>query len=301
MTDPMTEQKFSISKLIKEPLTLFFFIAALIFVVDMLGPDAQEEVFESAPTGMASVNLSRIEIGEDLQSALTEEFTWLSGREPTAEEARQLVDEWLQDEMIFRHTLITGQHLNDGKVREHMIEKISLLWAGLPDDPTDAQMLQHYLDNIEYYYSEPKASFAQVFFNELPDDSQGMLERLNAGEQIAGDTYWLGSIIDGYAESVLRSNFGGEFYEAVVAAPRNSWIGPLTSPRGHHFVSVSDVTPSLPLKFEDIYMRVRQSWLDAEQRRMISEQVDLIRPQFEVILPAGSAPVATEVAAHGTE
>lgn len=297
----MTDKKLSASQLIKEPLTVFFAIAALIFVVDLLRPDAPEEVFESAQSGVETVNLARIDISDDLQVALTEEFSWLSGREPTPEEAQELVDEWLQDEMIFRYTLMTGQHLNDGKIREHMIEKISLLWAGLPDDPTDAQMLQHYLDNIEYYYSEPKASFAQVFFNELPADSDTILARLNAGEQIAGDTYWLGSAIEGYAESVLRSNFGGEFYETVASAPLNRWIGPLNSPRGYHFVSVSDVTPSMPLKFEDIYMRVRQSWLDAEQRRMISEQVEQIRPQFEVVRATSEDTVVTEVAANGTE
>ncbi|MBU2098240.1 MAG: peptidyl-prolyl cis-trans isomerase, partial [Gammaproteobacteria bacterium] len=255
----------------------------------------EEEVFESAQNDSQQVNLARIEISDNLERALTEEFTWLSGRAPTPEEAAELVDEWLQEEMIFRHTLLTGQHLNDGKVREHMIEKVSLLWAGLPDDPSDAQMLQHYMDNIDYYYSEPKASFAQVFFNQLPENSDEILARLNAGEEITGDVYWLGSLIEGYAESVLRANFGGEFYETVASAEQQRWIGPLSSPRGYHFINISEVTPALPLKFEDIYLRVRQSWLDAEQRRLISEQVDQLRPQFDVV-HIGEDADGTEVA-----
>lgn len=279
----MTDQKRSLNTLLKEPLTVFFAIAAVIFLLDMLRADPEEEVFESAQNESQQVNLARIEISDNLERALTEEFTWLSGRAPTAEEAAELVDEWLQEEMIFRHTLLTGQHLNDGKVREHMIEKVSLLWAGLPDDPSDAQMLQHYMDNIDYYYSEPKASFAQVFFNQLPENSDEILARLNAGEEITGDVYWLGSLIEGYAESVLRANFGGDFYQTVASAEQQRWIGPLRSPRGYHFINISEVTPALPLKFEDIYLRVRQSWLDAEQRRLISEQVDQLRPQFDVV------------------
>lgn len=291
----MTEKKRTSSNLLKEPLTVFLVIAALIFLLDMLRPVPEEEVFESARTEAMRVNLARIEISDDLQRALTEEFTWLSGRAPSAEESAGLVDEWLQEEMIFRHTLMTGQHLNDGKVREHMIEKVSLLWAGLPDDPSDAQMLQHYMDNIDYYYSEPKASFAQVFFNQLPENSEDILARLNAGEAIAGDMYWLGSQIEGYAESVLRANFGGEFYQTVASAEQQRWIGPLTSPRGYHYINISEVTPALPLRFEDIYLRVRQSWLDAEQRRLISEQVDQLRSQFEVV-HVGETSGATEVA-----
>lgn len=297
----MTDRKISPLALLREPLTVFFIIAAAIFVLDALQPTPPEEMFEMVQADAERVNLARIEVSDDLQRALTEEFSWLSGRAPTAEEAEEMVDEWLQEEMIFRHTLLTGQHMNDGKVREHMIEKISLLWAGLPDDPTDAQMLQHYMDNIDYYYSEPKASFTQVFFNQLPDDSSDVLARLNAGEQIEGDVYWLGSSIDGYAESVLRSNFGGEFYETVASAPLNSWLGPLSSPRGFHFVSVSEVTPALPLRFEDIYLRVRQSWLDAEQRRLISEQVDQLRPQFEIVRLAGANPMPNEVAANDSK
>jgi hypothetical protein len=279
----MTDRKFSLTNLIREPLTIFSIIALLIFVLDMLRPDQPDQVFEAGQSVSATSNLARIEIDEPLLIALKDEFSWLAGREPSAEETEQIIAEWLEEEIIFRHTLMTEQHLNDGKVREHMIEKVSLLWAGLPDDPTDEQVLQHYMDNISFYYSEPKASFVQLYFNQLPEDSENIAARLNDGEKIQGDAYWLGNSIDSYAESVLRTNFGGDFYEALKVAPLGSWIGPLTSPRGYHYVSVSEVTAAVPLRFEDIYSRVRTSWTGAEQRRRISEQVDVIRPQFDVV------------------
>jgi hypothetical protein len=279
----MADNKRSLGNLIREPLVIFVVISVLIFVTDMLRSDPLEESFESTQAGFGGTNLAQIEIEPVLVSALQEEFTWLQGREPNAEETESLIAEWLDQEITFRHTLVTEQHLNDGKVREHMIEKISLLWAGLPDDPTDVQVLQHYMDNIDFYYSEPKASFVHVYFDELPEDSTNIAARLNAGEDIAGDVYWLGNTMEGYAESILKTTFGGEFYQRLVDAPLNSWIGPLTSLRGFHYVTVSDVSPALPLKFEDVFARVRQSWMGAQQRRLISEQVELLRPQFTVV------------------
>lgn len=283
----MTEGKLGPANLIREPLVIFVVISMLIFLIDFLGDDQPEESFEPTPSGFSTTALTDIVIDENLLGALQEEFSWLHGREPTAAETKEMVEEWLSEEITFRHTLITGQHLNDGKIREHMIEKISLLWAGLPDDPTDDQVLQHYMDNIEFYYSEPKVSFIQVFFNELPENSEEVLARLNAGENIKGDLYWLGDHMDGYAESIMKTSFGGDFYLTLMNAPLDSWIGPLSSARGFHYVKVGERTKAAPLKFEEIYPRVRQSWLAAEQSRRIEEQVEILRPQFNVVREDG--------------
>lgn len=269
-------------RLLKEPLTIFVVISAAIFMLDTVREKPEEDA--GLQETMPGMELSTIIVTQALVDGLEEEFSWLEGRDISEQESQVLVSDWLNEEIIFRHALQQEMHLRDGKMREHLIEKMTLLWAGLPDEPDESEALNYYMDHIEDYYSEPRVSFNQVFFDEIPPDPDNVLERLRAGEDVAGDGYWLGDDFDDYSESILRTSFGGDFYLALSSASLGQWIGPLQSPRGYHYVNVSGVAEPKPLKFADVYERVRMSMMGAEQQRRIDARVDVIRKDFSVLM-----------------
>lgn len=268
---------------LREPLSSFLLITLAIFAYDALREQPQEdsERLEVA-AAMPADDLAEIVVSEELVAGLEDEFFWLQGRQPDAAEVQDLVSEWVRDEMIFRHALSQNLHRGDAKMREHLIEKLSLLWAGMPDEPDDVGMLGYYMDNIARYYAEPRVSFTQVFYEQLPPDAEDILARLNAGEQIAGEGYWMGDVMRDYGESIMRTSFGGEFYQALTAALPDAWIGPLESPRGYHFVRLDGTRDAAPLKFEQVYEQVRMDMMGAEQNRRIEEQLTRISSQFAV-------------------
>lgn len=280
-------------KFLKEPLTIFTIIAIGIFVVDGVRTGAQRiDSMEEADLNAVTT----IVVNDAIVSILTEDFAWLEGRQPSDEETEQIIQEWLDQEIVFREALRQQMHLSDGKMRAHLIEKVRLLWAGAPDDPTEEMLLAFYLENIDQYYSETRISFDQVFFEQPPENAEQKLADLNAGETVVGDGYWLGDIMNDYAASILRSSFGGEFFLSLEQAPLNEWIGPLASPRGYHYVKVSSVRPPAPIAYASVRDLLMRDWVDATRFNSVSERTDAIREHFDVIYDS-SGEVSSSVAA----
>ena len=272
-----------LKRLRNEPAVVFMLLTAAIFALDAITPEPEQSA-EMQPVALSApaTDLSVIEVPDSLVASLQEEFSWLQGRQPDAAETEMLVANWVQDEMIFRHALLQDLHRGDSKVREQLVQKISLLWAGLPAEPGQDEVLAYYMDNIDRYYSEPQVSFSQVFFEQSPQDTDDILQRLQSGERIAGDGFWTGDEINGYGESIMRTSFGGEFYTALLASPFERWVGPLRSARGFHFINLHAVTEPAPLAFADIYNRVRSDVIGSKQARRIEAQIELIETGFTV-------------------
>lgn len=269
------------STLWREPLVLFALVAAGIFMLDAWR-SSSEETAEPAAAMAAPVVPDTIVVDAALVAALQEEYAWLEGVQPLPDTTELLVQEWIADELVFRRALREGMHLSDAKLREHLIEKVHLLWAGTAEPSDDKALLDYYMANLDRYYAEPRTSFVQEFFETTPANPEAVLATLNGGGDVEDDGYWMGSVMDGYAESILKTSFGGAFYLALQEAPLDRWIGPLDSPRGSHFVKVTERTPRQPLPFSDIHDRVASDYVDQQLRDRVTAQTDVLRTQFAV-------------------
>ncbi len=272
-------------KVFGEPLVVFILLTAAIFIFDLLSrkPQISNELQQVA-ISLPAQELFQLDINDSLLSSLKERFFLLRGRQASEREVEKLIEDWIKDEMIFRHALSQNMHLGDPKIKAQLVEKMSLLWAGVPAEPQQQEILNFYMNNIQEYYSEPRISFSQVFFEQLPHNHNSVLQKLLAGNKVVSDGYWLGDEIRNYTQSIIRSTFGSEFYTSLVSYPPGQWGGPLKSPRGYHFVRHEGIEEPAPLKFSDIYERVRRNVLGAEQGRRIDEQVAKIESQFSISL-----------------
>lgn len=274
-----------VKKVFGEPLVIFILLTAAIFIFDLLGQKPQvSNDLQRVAINLSAQDLFNIDVSDSLVSSLKERFFLLRGRQASELEEEKLVADWIKDEMIFRHALSQNMHLGDPRIKAQLVEKMSSLWAGVPADPEQQEILDFYMNNIQKYYSEPRISFSQVFFEQLPQDQNSVLQKLLAGNEIIGDGYWLGDEISNYTESVMLSTFGAEFYKSLVLYPPGQWGGPLESPRGYHYVRHHGIEESTPLNFIEIYERVRRDVLGAEQGRRIAEQVEKIESQFSISL-----------------
>ncbi len=273
-----TRQNPAVRKLLREPIVLFALVAAGIFALDAWRGGGSEEA--AAVAAAAQPALDTIVVDAALVQALQEEYAWLEGVPPGTDDTELLVQEWIDDELVFRYALREGLHLSDAKMREHLIEKVRLLWAGNAEPADDRTLLDYYMNNLDRYQAEPRISFVQSFFEQAPADPAAVLATLNGGGTVQDDGYWMGSVMDGYAESILRTSFGGAFFLALQDAPLDTWIGPLQSPRGTHFVKVTARSPAAPLAFADIHERVASDYADQQLLDRVAARTALLREEF---------------------
>src|SRR5687767_2235171 len=149
-----------------------------------------------------------IEVPLSVQAQLIRDHELLIGRKPSDDEFQLLLGRYVDDEILFRESLAEGMHTGDMKMKQRLIEKMRFLLTAPVADPGDTDLVNFYAENQKYYYTEPKYAFVQTFFTEQPDDPAAILKRLQGGEAVKGDDYWLGERLQTYDESMVRATLG---------------------------------------------------------------------------------------------
>src|SRR5882724_10811761 len=185
-------------RVLADPLTHFVIVAAVLFGAYSLHRPEKPQI---------AVSLA-------IQQSLAKEYELLHGQPPDAHALAELLESHVADEVLFREALAQGMHLNDAKTRERLVEKLRFSLTDTVADPTAEELVNFYADNLSLYYSEPKLSFDQVFYAKPPADPAEVLGQLRAGAQLTGDTFWLGSHFEDYAQSMLRGVLGQQIGRA---------------------------------------------------------------------------------------
>lgn len=218
----------------------------------------------------------------EIERAMVEEFQTLTGRSANAADRARMKKEWLTEELLFREAIDRDMQLTDADTRKRLADKVRYLIAGAPAEPSEEQLVDFYSSNLTRYQGEPRTSFDQIFFEQAPSDASALLARLNAGEPVAGDDFWLGRHFPRYGNSMVRGIFGQPFVDALRAAPRDRWVGPIRSPRGWHFVRREELLPAARLPYRQIRDQVRQDLMMAETERAIDTAMIGLRAKFDV-------------------
>lgn len=256
-------------KALREPFVIFFGISTIIFGAYSIANDDREEIV----------------VSEAVVDQLAEDQFLLTGIRPDAAARQALIDNYVREEILFREGLRRGLHLNDSRIRERIIEKLQFLLSPTVADPEPAELLEYYVNNRDRYRTEPQATIEHVYFQEEPEHLAEILKRLDSGEKVKADEFWLGARFEHYDESVIRHVFGPEFGAAAFSEPIETWSGPYWSPRGVHFMKVEQRWPSQPLEFAQIEGIVAEDWRRDRRQAALDEELRAMRRNFEIIIP----------------
>ncbi len=224
-----------------------------------------------------------IVVGAQQRKALAEDYRLLHGRAPDTDQLDRLVQGQVNDEMLFHEALRRELLVNDGKTRERMVEKMRyMLSESAPATPSESDLLDFYARHRDAYTSEYRLDFAHVFFERPPAAATEVLARLEAGEQVRGDDFWLGHEVHDYSQSMLRGMLGETFVAALHAADDGRWHGPLSSSRGTHYVRVREITPPALIPYAAIREQVQQDWLADQRERSVVARLDEVRERYDV-------------------
>ena len=277
-------------RLLREPLIHFLLIGALLFGLYGLAPSA-------GPATAASKQI-RLSQGEIAQLTLLFQSQWR--RPPTPQELERLVENKVQQEILYREALAMGLDKDDEIVKRRMAQKMQFLAEDVAAarEPTTAELKVWFEQNSAKFAQPPRLSFRHLYFStdrrgeRARDDAQQALAKL-ASQPV--DTQAAGALADPFmfqdsyrdrAPDYLAKEFGPRFALAVSKLAPGSWQGPVESGFGWHLVFVDTVIPGRVPAFEEIEADVRTAWLGEQKALAWDKAYKKMRDGYTVWLPA---------------
>jgi peptidyl-prolyl cis-trans isomerase C len=275
---------------LREPLLHFLLLGTAMF--------AAYGYLQPAGGGVASSKQIALTLDELRQLDLYFESQWQ--RPPTPEEFRNLVEDKVQEEVLYREALAMGLDKDDTIVRRRMAQKLRFLAEDVAaaHEPT-TDVLKAWFDKHNDKFALPsRVSFRHLYFS---PDRRGQHARDDAAKalaQLAGqpeattlatalaDPFMFQEYYRDRAPDYLGKEFGPQFAQAVAHLAPGSWSGPIESGFGWHLVFVDTVIPGRIPAFEEIEPDVKTAWLGEQKALAWEKAYKDMRAKYTVLLPA---------------
>jgi hypothetical protein len=264
----------------RDPLLRFAIIGAAIF--------AAAHYIEQAK----QAEQTRITVDAGLRARLAGLYRTQFGAAPGTAQLQVIVDDYLDDEVLYREALRLGLAEDDEIVRRRLIQKLEFLRrdAVTSTNPTSDELRAYYDGHPGQFTSPARTTFTQVFFN--PDhggDTHALARAREArtawlarAEVPTGDVSSLESGYSGVTRGEVARIFGASaFVDAALAQP-GDWSEPVRSGYGWHLVRVTDAEPARTLPFEQVLPDVRAAYLNEASARARRAQLDALRVQYQL-------------------
>jgi peptidyl-prolyl cis-trans isomerase C len=285
-----------VSRFWREPLVHFLLIGAVLFSVYSLT--------QSGRPATASSKEIRLSLDEIAQLNLLFQSQWR--RPPTPQEMQRMVENKVQQEILYREALAMGLDKDDEIVKRRMAQKMQFLAEDLAAarEPTTAELRSWFEKNIAKFAQPPRLSFRHLYFS---PDRRGVGARHDAEQALAKlagqpvDVKIAGSLADPFmshdfyrdrAPDYLAKEFGPPFALSVAKLAPGSWQGPIESGFGWHLVFVDTVISGRVPAFEEVEADVRTTWFGEQKALAWEKSYKGMRANYTVLLPAPPASAA---------
>jgi peptidyl-prolyl cis-trans isomerase C len=224
-------------------------------------------------------------------------------RPPTPEEFKLLVEDKVQEEILYREALAMGLDKDDTIVRRRMAQKMRFLAEDVAaaHEPTTDELKAWFEKNSDKFALPSRVSFRHLYFStdrrgqDARDDAAQALARI-AGEPedsnlalSLADRFMFQDYYSDRTSEQLAKEFGPQFAQGVSKLAPGSWQGPIESGYGWHLVFVDSVIPGRIPAFEEIEPDVKTAWLGAQKAEAWRQAYAAMRAKYTLLLPAPPA------------
>ena len=276
-----------IPRWLRDPLVVFVLLGIGVFALDgwLAGGETARPVIEITPDEVERLRARWI-------------AQW--GREPTGDELQTLVDEAVDEEILYREAQRLGLDRNDAIVRRRLAQKLTFILedAGATGPPSESEVEEYYARHAERYRRPGRTTFDHVFLSgdsrtDPAGDATALLDEVDAGNddgwQRLGDPFMLARSYADRSDHELAGLFGRVFTEAVAGLPVGGWNGPVESTYGAHLVRVNARTPSRAPALAEVRDRVLTDLREDRRRERSLAAYQELRDAYEVRLPAAAS------------
>jgi len=279
-----------LKRLLREPLIHFLLIGAVLF--GLYG------ITQSGRPATASSKEIRLSVDEISQLTLLYQSQWR--RPPTPQELQRMVENKVEQEILYREALVLGLDKDDEIVKRRMAQKMQFLAEDVAAarEPTTAELRSWFEKNSARFAQPPRLSFRHLYFSpdrrgsRARDDAQEALAKL-AGQPVdakiapaLADPFMFQEYYRDRAPEFLGKEMGPQFALAVAKLTPGSWQGPIESGFGWHLVFVDTVIAGRIPAFEEVEPDVRTGWLGEQKALAWQNAYKKMRANYTVLLPA---------------
>lgn len=236
----------------------------------------------------------RIVITPQREAQLASRYAMQFGASPSSQTMTQLVEQEIEEEILFRRGVALGLDRDDEIVRRRVVQKMQFLLHDVqaPPEPQEAELSAYFGQHADNYVTPPRVTFSHVYISaDKGDDAalaraRDVLERLSHGEEAStlGDPFPDLHHFAAYEPEQVYRLFGrSDLATAAFSVAPGRWMGPYRSGYGWHVIRVEARQEARQPTFADVRDRVRTDYLlDEQQRRNIAAFSELAS-EYEVI------------------
>lgn len=212
------------------------------------------------------------------------------GRPLTDLEKNGLSQKLLEEEILFREAQKRGM-IADNQVRGTLIAMMRSALKPVTAEPNEEELnaLRSKLPRESTTLPE-QIAFDHVSFTaseKIPADLLAIL-RGGADPKSFGEPLRLANPFPLTYRPQVERLLGKDFCQQVFVQPPGDWRGPIPSPLGVHFIRVTSRQPEQALPLESIKPLLLGHWNNARQDDSVSQEVDKLRADYRIILPAAA-------------
>ena len=184
-------------------------------------------------------------------------------------------------------------HLTDEVIRRRLVQIMERLIVAtrLNPAPSNEAVAARYEQELDSWREPARYTFSHVFLStERVAEMPALMAQINAEKLSPEAARLLGApFLSGYTfrrqspEQMTRV-FGAEFAEQVSAAEvqAGSWIGPVSSVFGQHYVYIEAFEPSRTLALEEVSLRIERDLVREGEEQAVVDWVEEAMAGYEV-------------------
>ncbi|MEJ6595418.1 peptidylprolyl isomerase [Parasphingorhabdus sp.] len=269
-------------KIFRDPITHFVLIGLL-----LLGLNHFWNVWQGEQGRTIRVSAAEID-------RLGKIWAGTAGRLPTGEDQQQIIDQYVQEEMLVREAERLGLSDGDTIIRRRLAQKMDFLVSddATANDPTDAELERWFEDHRERFAAPEMRSFTHVYFS--PEKHGSRIEaaaetartRLQSGAEwkSLGDPFIQKRSYAAVPEREVARLFGPKFATDIFKLGADQWSEPVGSAFGLHLVRIEAIDSAAQAQFASIRNEVLVAWQDEQRSNGKRAALKKLIGSYEVII-----------------
>ena len=268
-------------KIIKEPFIHFVLLGAALFWLY-----GQVNKSDSKPED------NQIVISAGKIDQMTRIFYKTWQRQPSPEELKGLIDDYVLEEIYYRQAKTMGIDQDDTMSRRRLRQKLEFLSDDVAAmlQPSDDDLKGYLEANSQKFRQEATYSFQQIYYNpqlhgdDLKQKAADQLASVRKGEEVLGDRTMLPHSLELASSRVIDSTFGGGFAQSLSQVSVGQWQGPVDSSFGVHLVKVDQRVEGRVPRVDEIKPALEREWANDKRMAVRKDVNERMLKDYEVVI-----------------
>jgi peptidyl-prolyl cis-trans isomerase C len=278
----------NLRRLTREPFLQFLALGALIFAVSHVAQRAR------------AASERRIVVDAQLVHRIVQTSQAQSGFTPDPVTLERLVDNYIDDQVMYREALRLGLDQDDEIIRRRLIQKVQFLQHDLATvpAPTESELHTYYGTHPELFTPATSVSFEQRYFSadhggwtKAEGRARHTLDQLRQGavsSALTDDPFPFQIPSEQLTHADAARVFGDTaIVEALFNTAEAQWSEPVRSAYGWHLIKVSHREAANVPAFSQVQAQVKAAYLQEQTQATQQRELAALRERYDIVRPAG--------------